>query len=327
MKRVIKCIINNVRANNERCWRADWFGSLLRAIFASAGEEIEANILHRSEAVNIQVHEMLDQIIDIHLIRLKFIRLHQRRQIDVCNMSVKRMWFLLGNRNRYPIGYEIHPRSWVDMHVKQCVRICCPDCGFAWADVPWMVVQRHRALVFTCCDPFWLVFETLHLSFRFVSFAMPSLHIYSSVSFYLTSETRDWNLSLRCCITASRPVLLVAAAFFRLVYIFFLCLAIDCSIQFVVNQSIFRYGCAIRLVLGSTSKLMLPIWQVSRKMDIRSTMQCFSFFHQYFCVAPISLSSLSISLWLSILPRDQFDFSTTQMHDDICIEKRPRKTK
>ena len=170
-----------------------------------------ANILNRNEPVNI--HKMLAQFIDIHLIRLKFIRLHQRYW-EGKSMSVERMCFLLGNRNRYPIGYEIHLRSWVDMNVKQCVRICCPDCVFAWADVPWMVVLLHRALVFTCCDPFWLVFETLHLSFRFVSFA-----IYSSVSFYLTSETRDWNLSLRCCRAASRLVFLLGSAF-RLIYFF-----------------------------------------------------------------------------------------------------------
>lgn len=148
-------------------------------------------------------------------------------------MCVKRLWnvcvFFSETKSRYPIDYEIHLRSWVDMNVKQCVRICCPYCEFAWADMLWMIVLLHRARVFTCCDPFWLVFETLHLSFRFVSFAMPPFHIYSSVSFYLTSKTRDWNLSLHCCRTASHLLFLLISAF-RLI-LFFPCTRLFNSIR------------------------------------------------------------------------------------------------
>lgn len=98
----------------------------------------------------------------------------ERSQIDVCKTYVFSSWkwkqtsHCLWNPSSIMGRYECET---------MCPNLLSRLWIFAWADVVRMVLLLHTFLVFTCWDPFWLVFETLHLSFRFVSFAMPSFHI------------------------------------------------------------------------------------------------------------------------------------------------------
>lgn len=72
--------------------------------------------------------------------------------------------------------------------------------------------------------------------------------------------------------------------------------------------------------LALLSKLMLPIWQVSRKMDIRSTMQRFP---SMFCVVDFHL----IFLGMNFIRRLCDDICIERDWTCVCMKERGRETK
>lgn len=161
---------------------------------------------------------------------------------------------------------------------KICVGVWCFLC-FTCLSLSLSLCISFVSLIFTCCDPFWLVFEILHLYLAF--FFISSVYL-----FHVYHFTDKWNTWLKSF--ARRAVRIKLFSLSR-------------SLAHHHHHSIFLFGrisppssasrlrffsffcnwlcnsirCQSKSIFGWTSKLMLPIWQVKRKMDIHSTMQRF----------------------------------------------------
>lgn len=173
-------------------------------------------------------------------------------------------------------------RMWMS---KRSTLICLTYVGGIWDSVPFEY--------FTCCDPFWLVF------WKFFTYL--SVHIFLQcigmyIVFLVTSETCDWNISLRYSRTFSGSFAVFPSSYSSFSLSFRLLQSIVQFNSLSIKVCI-RCGRAFFLFIFyswlSTAKLMLPIWQVRqlrRKMDIR-----FKGFHHPFFLLLLSTRRRRIS--------------------------------
>lgn len=181
------------------------------------------------------------------------------------------------------IGYEIHlcKMRWMSKNasesVVQIVCVCVGDVALNFQ------IVMLSCFVFTCCDPFWLVFEILHLSFSFLRSYVCSF----SLTLYRFTWQAKHVIEIFCFNSVELfPVSLFLYSSPSLSSFLFLQLIVQFNSLSIKVFSVWMVFSSLSLsfyllFLGSTSKLMLPIWQVSRKMDIRSTVAKVS---SMFCV-------------------------------------------